>query len=99
MKIFDLFIRPVITEKATACEKAGKYQFFVRKNATKVAVRNAFKKLYGVEVAKVNVMRTSGKTKTGRTRRPVTKRSEYKKVIITTKARKTIDITKPKFKA
>lgn len=98
MNIFNVIIRPVITEKATDAEKRGKYQFFVRKNATKISVKEAFKKLYGVAVAKVNVMRTSGKTKMGRTRTPITKKAEFKKVIITTKAQKTVDIAKPKFK-
>lgn len=98
MDNFQLFIKPIITEKATACEKEGKYQFFVRKEATKVAIKSSFKKLYGVDVIRVNVIRTAPKTRLARNRLPVTKKGEYKKVIITTKGKKTIDVTKPKLK-
>lgn len=99
MKTFDVFLRPVITEKATANEKDGKYQFFVRKDVTKIDIQEAFEKLYGVAVTKVNVMRTASKSRAGRIRRPVTKKAEFKKVIITTKGKKTLDVMKPKMKA
>lgn len=98
MNIFDVIIRPVITEKATGLEKDGKYQLLVRRQATKIDVKEAFKKLYGVEVLKVNSMHTAGKTRIGRSRKPVTKKHEFKKVIVTTKAKKTIDLIKPKLK-
>lgn len=98
MQILDFILRPVITEKATDCGKEGKYQFFVRKNATKIDIKKMFETLYGVAVVKVNVIRTASKTKMGSTRRPVMKKHEFKKVIITTKGKKTLDITKPKFK-
>jgi len=99
MNTFDIILRPVITEKATASEKEGKYQFFVRKNATKIDIREAFEKIYGIEAVKVNVMRTAAKTKIGRIRRPVMKKHELKKVIVTTKGKKTLDVTKPKVKS
>lgn len=99
MNAFDLILRPVITEKATAHEKEGKYQFFVRKNATKIDIREAFEKIYGVEAVKVNVIRTPSKTRMGRIRRPVMKKHELKKVIVTTKGKKTIDAAKPKIKS
>lgn len=99
MHNFDLFLKPVVTEKATSYEKEGKYQFFVRMSATKIAIKQTFKKLYGIDVVKVNIMRTAGKNKVGKNRMPVTKKPEYKKVIISTKGKKTIDVTKPKLKA
>ncbi len=98
MNNFDLFLRPVVTEKATSAEKEGKYQFFVRKRATKIDIRHAFEKLYGVAVSKMNVMLTAEKTKMGKTRRPTLKKHEFKKVIITTKGKKTVDLNKPKLK-
>lgn len=98
MQNFRLIIRPVITEKATASEKEGKYQFLVRGEATKIDIRQAFEAIYGVHVTKINVMRTPGKTRIGKTRAPSRKRREYKKVIISTKGKKTVDISKPKFK-
>ncbi|MEK7523460.1 MAG: 50S ribosomal protein L23 [Patescibacteria group bacterium] len=99
MKTFDFFLRPVITEKATSAEKKGKFQFFVRPYATKVDIRAAFKEIYGVDAAKVNVIKTPKKTKIGKARTPVTKRPALKKVIITTKGLKVIDAMKPKVKS
>ena len=98
MKIFDLLLRPVITEKATDSEKEGKYQFYVRKDATKIDIKEAFEKLYGVVVLKVNAMRTPSKSRLSKVRRPSVKRAELKKVIITTKGKKTLDVMKPKMK-
>lgn len=98
MEMLNLILKPVITEKATAGEKEGKYQFFVRKDATKIEIRKTFKKLYGVDVAKVNMLWMPEKFKTGRSRLPVRKRFALKKVTITTKGRKTLDITKLKVK-
>jgi large subunit ribosomal protein L23 len=98
MKIFELLLRPVITEKATGGEKEGKYQFIVREDATKIDIKKSFLKLYGVEAVKINVMHTPVKTKMGRTRQPVMKKHRFKKVIVTTKGRKTVDVLKPKLK-
>ena len=99
MELFHLFLKPVVTEKATAAAKNGKYEFFVRADATKIAIREGFKKLYGVEVSKVNVMRTAEKMRAGKNRLLATKKPSYKKVIITTKGKKTVDIMKPKLKS
>ena len=98
MNNFDLILRPVVSEKATGLEKHGKYEFFVHPDATKVGIKAVFKKLYGVDAVKVNVMNTAKKTKMG-ARRPITKRQEFKKVIVTTKGKKVVDISKPKLKA
>ena len=96
--MFDHILKPVITEKATALEKEGKYLFFVRSRATKIDIANAFAKLYGVPVSKVNTLRTHGKTRVGKNRMPMTKKRSLKKVIITTKAKKAVDVSKPKLK-
>ncbi|MEK9132369.1 MAG: 50S ribosomal protein L23 [Patescibacteria group bacterium] len=99
MKTFDILIKPVITEKATSNEKEGKYQFFVRKDATKVDIRKAFQQVYGTPVVKVNIMVTAEKKRLGKNRREMTKKHSLKKVIITTKGRKAVDVMKPKMKA
>lgn len=99
MEFFNLFLKPVVTEKATAAASSGKYEFFVRADATKISIKSAFTKLYGVPVSKVNVMRTAEKMRVSKNRMSTTKKHSYKKVIISTKGKKTIDIMKPKFKA
>ena len=95
---FAIFLKPVVTEKATQAQAEGKYQFFVQKHATKIDVRNAFEKLYGVKISKINVMTTAGKTRTGKTRKPITKKHELKKIIVTIKGKKTLDLNKPSLK-
>lgn len=92
-----LIIKPVITEKATASESKGKYMLFVRKDASKIEVRKMFEKLYGVKVAKINVMRTNPKFRSSG-RSTVMKKPELKKVIVSVKDKKTLDLTKPKLK-
>jgi len=98
MKHLQVLIRPVITEKATAQEKAGKYLFYVRKDATKIDVRHAFERLYGVKVRSVSMLRTTRKTKIGRARKAVTKRPAFKKAIVTLVEKKEVNILKPKLK-
>lgn len=98
MNNFDFILRPVITEKATSAEAKGKYQFFIRNRSTKVDIKKAFEKLYGVKVVKVNVINMPEKSKLGKSRKPQMKKHALKKVIITTKGKKTIDVLKPKLK-
>lgn len=97
MDSFNLFLKPVITEKATSAESKGKYMFFVRKEATKIDIKNAFRHAYGVDVENVNVMITHGKVRQGR-KGTTSKKASYKKVIVTTKGKKNVDLTKFKTK-
>ena len=98
MKHLQILIKPVVTEKATAHEKEGKYQFYVRQNATKIDVQMAFEKLYGAKVRNVRMMYTTRKSKIGRTRKEVTKRPVFKKAIITLREKKEVNLLKPKLK-
>lgn len=59
----DLIKRPIITERSTELMEAGKYVFEVDKRANKTEIRQAIEKLFGVEVEKVNTLRTPGKKK------------------------------------
>ena len=70
----DIIIKPIITEE-------GKYTFKVAKKATKVEIRNAVEKLFGVKVLKVNTINVNGKTK--RVRYKEGKTPDWKKAIVT----------------
>ena len=59
--IYDVIVRPVVTEKSNMELGKNIYTFIVAKTATKVDVRNAIEKIYHVKVAKVNTMIVSGK--------------------------------------
>lgn len=98
MEILSNISGPVITEKATSQQALGKYQVKVRPNASKIEVAKAFKALYGVDVIKVNVMRTNEKYRIGKTRMPNVKKAAYKKMVITVKDKKAVDLSKPSIK-
>ena len=54
----DVLKRPIITEKMTGLNKKGQYAFEVDLRANKVEIAKAVSKLYGVNVASVNTMRS-----------------------------------------
>lgn len=74
MKINEIIIRPIITEKMTNLgQKLNKYGFIVNKKATKPQIAKAIEELYNVKVEKVNTIIQRGKriiryTRTGFTR-------------------------------
>ncbi|OGJ52316.1 50S ribosomal protein L23, partial [Candidatus Peregrinibacteria bacterium RIFOXYB2_FULL_32_7] len=61
-------------------------------DANKIEIKKTIKAIYNVDVKSVNIVKMPRKTRLGRKRLPVTKRSQYKKAIITLKNNKTIDI-------
>ena len=77
----DIIIAPVVTEKSNDGLQEGKYTFKVNKKATKVEIRNAVEKLFGVKVLNVNTMNINGKKK--RVGYHVGKTTDWKKAIVT----------------
>ena len=63
MEARDIIKRPVITERSSEMMAEKKYTFEVDTRATKTQVKNAIEEIFGVEVAKVNVMNYKGKFK------------------------------------
>ena len=78
---YDVILRPIITENSMDMAADKKYELKVAKDATKTEVRKAIEEIFGVEVAKVNVMNVSGKRK--RLGRTFGTTSSYKKAIVT----------------
>ena len=60
---YDVIIAPVITEKATAVSEANQVVFKVRRDATKLEIKAAIEKLFGVKVLAVNTLNRKGKIK------------------------------------
>ena len=78
----DIIIRPIITEKTMKLmDTDNKITFEVAKGTNKTQVRLAVEEIFGVEVAKVNIMNYDGKVK--RMGRNVGKTSAYRKAIVT----------------
>ena len=78
---YDVIIRPIITEQSMDMAQEKKYVFKVASDANKTEVRQAVEQIFGVDVAKVNILHVRGKTK--RMGRTVGKTSSYKKAIVT----------------
>ena len=82
MNAYDIIIRPVITEKATAQkEAANQVSFEVARRANRVEIKQAVEKIFDVHVAAVNTVQVKGKIK--RRGRIVGKRKDWKKAIVT----------------
>ena len=59
----DIIRRPVLTEKAYDGFADKKYVFEVDVHANKTEIRTAVEKVFGVQVDRVNTLRTMGKIK------------------------------------
>ncbi len=88
-RLYDVIVRPIVTEKSTMGLEFNKVQFKVAATATKPRIKQAVESLFGVEVASVNTVTVKGKTK--RFRGIAGKRSDVKKAIVTLKEGQTID--------
>lgn len=66
MKEYEIIVRPHITEKSTDAAANGKYTFVVDVKATKIDIKNAVEKIFGVKVLAVSTMRYDGKKKSRR---------------------------------
>lgn len=78
--VYDIIIRPIITEKSMESVEMKKYVFEVAKDATKVDVRKAIEKIFGVKVMSVNTINVAGKEK--RMGVHVGKTASYKKAVV-----------------
>lgn len=95
MKLADILIRPVLTEKANnLSEKSGRYTFVVARKANKLEIKSAIESFYGVDVEKVNTLVVPGKAKSRHTKTGTLsgRKPAYKKAIITVADGENIDI-------
>lgn len=79
-KFYDLILKPVVTEKSTLASEFKKYIFLVHRNANKYSISKAIESIFNVDVIKVNIINTIGKTK--RFKGTLGKQSDRKKAII-----------------
>ena len=61
--VYDIIIRPVITERAMSSAADKKYVFEVAKDAGKIEIKKAVEEAFGVKVAAVNTLTVHGKEK------------------------------------
>ena len=78
---YDVILRPIITENSMDMAADKKYAFKVAKDSNKTEIRKALEEIFGVDVAKVNIVNVSGKKK--RLGRTFGTTSSYKKAVVT----------------
>lgn len=85
--------KPLITEKISTQNEAGKYGFIVDGDANKVEIKKEIEKMYGVTVESVNTMKYQGKLKSRYTKARVVsgRTAGYKKAIVTVADGEVID--------
>ncbi len=90
--VYDIIIRPIITERSMADVASKKYVFEVAKDAGKVEIKNAVETAFGVKVKDVNTLNVRGKAKRMGAGRPGTTRSWKKAYVQLTDDSKTIEL-------
>ena len=73
-------------------EKFNQVVFKVKKNATKIQVKEAIESMFKVDVKAVNLLNVKGKTKQA-SRNTMGKRSDWKKAYVSIKAGQEINFT------
>lgn len=98
MELFKIIKKPVITEKTQALELSWVYTMQVNHLSNKVEIRNAFERLYWVEVEKVNIVKTREKFRNTRTWVALRKKPTVKALISLKKWQRIQDLMKLKIK-
>ena len=88
-RLYDVIVRPVVTEKSTAAAEQNKVTFKISPTATKKDVKEAVEKIFKVSVVKVNTINTEGKMKKFRGKDG--QRSDMRKAVVTLAAGQVID--------
>lgn len=89
--VYDVIVKPWITEKGTKQGSQGKYFFHVHPKATKGQIKKAVEEVFNVKVLSVNTMNVGGRWKRVRLQPGMT--SDWKKAIVTVKPGQKIELT------
>jgi len=95
MRLSEVLIKPILTEKANAQqEKLRRYAFKVNRRANKLEVKKAIEAFYGVTVVDVNTAVIPGKSKTRFTKAGYIsgQKPAFKKAFVTVAEGETIDL-------
>ena len=87
MKVTEILIKPILTEKANAQQESlRRYAFKVNRRANKLEIKTAIEQFYGVNVLEVNTLVVPGKQKTRSTKSGIISgvKSGYKNCLLYT---------------
>ena len=90
--VYDIIIRPIITERSMEAVADKKYVVEVAPTAGKIEIKNAVEEIFGVKVAKVNTVNYDGKAKRLGAGRPGHRKSWKKAYVQLTSDSKTIEM-------
>lgn len=80
-RLYQVLLSPHVSEKtAMATELSERHTFRVARDATKIEVRRAVEKLFGVDVRSVQILNVPGKQK--KFGQALGKRSDWKKAVV-----------------
>ena len=88
--VYNVIIRPVVSERSYDLMEQGKYTFEVARQAPKEEIAAAVEKLFNVHVVKVNTVNVKPKNK--RVRVVEGKTRQWKKAIVTLAEGESIEI-------
>lgn len=95
MKLSQVLIKPILTEKANALqEKSRIFSFRVAREANKLEIKNAIESFYGVTVEDVRTIVVPGKNKSRFTKAGFVqgRKPAYKKALVVVAEGETIDL-------
>jgi large subunit ribosomal protein L23 len=82
MNVYQVLIRPILTEKTDYQRDANQYVFEVNPKANKLQIKEAVEKIFDVEVQSVNTMVMKPKQRR-MGRKTVVTRSAWKRAVVT----------------
>ena len=88
--VYNVIVRPIVTERSYDLMEQGKYTFEVAKDANKYQIKDAVEEIFGVKVVRVNTLTVKPKTK--RVRYVAGKTRSWKKAIVTLAEGDTIEV-------
>ncbi len=88
-RLYDVIVRPIVTEKSSQAIEQNKVTFKISPTATKHDVKAAVEAIFKVSVLKVNTINTEGKMKKFRGKDG--QRNDVRKAIVTLAAGQSID--------
>ena len=83
MNIYQVLLKPTITEKSTLLQESGRYTFQIDPRANKIQVKEAVEKNFNVTVTDVNITKQHGNRKRYGPR--IKKMPDIKKAVVTLK--------------
>lgn len=92
MRLSNVLVKPVVTEKSVTAAGVNKYTFKTDLKASKHAIANEVKRMYNVDVIAVKTMVMPGKKKRILKTRLNTKTNNWKKAVVELKEGQTIDL-------